>query len=57
MRIAALAVEKRPAQFVLQLLNGTRQCRLTDIALVSSPGEVQRTRERDEIADLLHFHG
>ncbi len=57
MRVSALAVEQWPAKLVLELLDRARQRRLADVALLRGTREVQRAREGDEIADLLHFHG
>jgi hypothetical protein len=57
MGVSALAVEERSAQLVLQLLDRTRQRRLAYVALLGGSGEVQRPRQGDEIADLLHLHG
>jgi hypothetical protein len=55
--VVALAVEQRPAQLVLELLDGAGQRRLADVALLRGAGEVEGARESDEIAHLLHFHG
>ena len=45
------------AEFMLELLDGARQGRLADVALLRRPREVQGPGKRDEIAHLLHFHG
>ena len=57
MRVAALAVEQRPAQLMLELLDRAGQRRLADVALLGGAREIERARQGDEIADLLHFHG
>ena len=57
MGVAAFAVEQRTAELVLELLDRAGQSRLADVALLGGAREIQRPRERDEVADLLHFHG
>ena len=57
MGVAALAVEQGAAELMLELLDGARQGRLADVALLRRPREIQRPGKRDEIAHLLHFHG
>src|ERR1044072_4968385 len=56
MGIAPLAVEERAAKLVLELLDGTSQSRLADVAPVGRTGEIELVGKRDEIADLLHLH-
>src|SRR5262249_6501248 len=57
MGVVALAAEQRPAQFVLQPLDGARQRGLRDIAGLGRPREVQGLADGQEIPDLMHFHG
>ncbi len=57
MRIAALAVEQRAAELMLKLLDGARQRRLADVALLGGAREVQRLAEREKVTDLMEFHG
>jgi hypothetical protein len=54
--VAALAPEQRPTELVLQHLNRARQRRLRDVALVGGAREVQLPGDRQEIANLMHFH-
>jgi hypothetical protein len=49
-------MEQRAAQLMLQLLNCPSERGLANVALLGSAREVQRTREGDEIPNLLHFH-
>ena len=53
---AALAVEKRPAEFVLEQLYGARECRLRDVALLGRPGEIQLLGYGQEVSDLADLH-
>ena len=55
--VVALAAKQRAAQFVLQRLDGTRQRRLRDVARLGRAREVQGLANREEVADLMHFHG
>ena len=57
MGIGALAVEQRAAHLVLELLDGAGQRRLRHVTALGGAGEVQVLAEREEIADLMHFHG
>ncbi len=57
MGIPALAVEKRSAELVLQLLDCAGQCGLADVALLGGAREIQRACKGNEVAHLLHFHG
>jgi hypothetical protein len=57
MGVVALAAKQRPAQLVLQRLDGARQRRLRDMACLGRPREVQGLADRKEVADLMHFHG
>ena len=56
-RASSFTVEKMPAELVFQELDGTGQCRLGNVAFLGRPGEVQFVAEREEISDLMHFHG
>ena len=57
MRVVALAAEQRPAQLVLEALDGAGQRRLGDVAGLRRAREVQGLADREEVADLMHFHG
>jgi hypothetical protein len=50
-------VEKMPSELVFQELDGTGQCRLGNVAFLGRPVEVELVAEREEISDLMHFHG
>jgi hypothetical protein len=52
-----LAAEQVTAKLSLKLLDCPRQRWLGDIALVSSTREIERSRDREEIPNLMHFHG
>ena len=52
----ALAPEQEPAELLLELLDRARQRRLGDVAVLGGAGEVQRLADREEVADLMHFH-
>lgn len=56
MRLCALAMEERAAKFGFQSLDRAGERRLGDAACLGCAREVELTRERDEIADLLHLH-
>jgi hypothetical protein len=56
MGVPPLPTKQGPAEFVLQLLDGAGQRRLADIRLLCRPREIQRPRQREEVADLLHLH-
>src|SRR5262245_21623609 len=56
-RIAALAVNQRTTQFSLQVLDGPRQRGLRDVATLCRAREIERVCDRQEIADLMDFHG
>jgi hypothetical protein len=56
-RVVALAAEQRPAQLVLQALDGAGERRLRDVAGLGRAREVQRLADGQEVADLMHFHG
>jgi hypothetical protein len=55
--VAAPAREQQPAQLVLKLLDGAGQRGLRHVALLRRPGEIQRAADREEVADLMDFHG
>jgi hypothetical protein len=52
----ALAAEQEPAQLLLELLDGAGERRSGDVALLGGAREVERLADREEIADLVHFH-
>ena len=56
MATAAHAGKGRP-ELVFELLDGTGERRLCHIALLRSLGEIQLADRRQEISDLMHFHG
>ena len=56
LRRRALAPEQVAAEFGLQLLDGAGQRRLGDVAFFRGAREVERTADRQEVADLVHFH-
>lgn len=56
MRIAPLAIEQGAAKFMFQLLDGARERRLGHVTHFGRAREIERLRERHEIANLLHFH-
>ena len=56
LRGGALAAKQIAAEFGLQLLDGPRQRRLRDVALVGGAREVEYTRDRKEVANLMHLH-
>ena len=56
LRGRAFAAEQIAAQFGLKLLDRPRQRRLGHVAIVGRAREVQQTRNREEIPDLVHFH-
>jgi hypothetical protein len=55
-RQLALAAQQQAAEFLFELLNGTGQRRLQHVALFRGAGEIQRVRDCQKIADLMHFH-
>ena len=55
-RVGALAVEQRPAKLLLELLDGAGQRGLRDVAALGRAREIQLLAEREEVADLMHFH-
>ena len=57
LRGGPLAAKQVAAEFGLQLLDGPRQRRLRDVALVGGAREVEHTRDRKEVANLMHLHG
>ena len=57
LRGGPLAAKQVAAEFGLQLLDGPRQRRLRDVALVGGAREVEHARNREEVANLMHLHG
>ncbi len=55
-REIALAPEQLAAELLLELLDGPRQRRLRDVALLGRAREIEHARHRQEISDLVHFH-
>ena len=51
-----LAKEQVAAELVFELLDGARQRRLRDIALIRRTREILRACDRQKVADLVHFH-
>jgi hypothetical protein len=51
-----LAAEQQPVKLLLQLLDRARERWLSDVALLSRAREVQRSRHRKKVANLMHFH-
>jgi hypothetical protein len=56
MRQAVLASQQEPAELLLELVHGTRQRGLGDAAVLRRAREVQGLADRQEVADLVHFH-
>jgi hypothetical protein len=56
-RQRALAAQQLTAELVLQQFDGPRQRRLGHVAFLGRTREVARSRDREEIPDLVHFHG
>jgi hypothetical protein len=56
LRGGALAAKKIAAEFCLKLFDRPRQRRLGHIALVGGAGEVEHTRDGEEVANLMHLH-
>jgi len=56
LRGRAFAAKKIAAEFCLKLLDRPRQRRLGDIALIRGAGEVEHTRDGEEVANLMHLH-
>ena len=44
------------AELLLEQLDGPRQRRLRNIAPLRRSGEIQFLGDREEVADLMHFH-
>lgn len=56
MRMLALAPQQLACELFLELPDGSGQGGLRDVALFGRAREVERARDRQEIADLVHFH-
>jgi hypothetical protein len=56
MREIALATEQLAAKLLFELLDGAGQRGLRDVTLFGGAGEVQQSRYRKEVSDLVHFH-
>ena len=57
LRGGALTAKQVAAEFCFQLLDGPRQRRLRDVALVGGAREIEYPRDREEVANLMHLHG
>ena len=57
LRGGPLAAKQIAAEFGFELLDGPRQRRLRDVALVGGAREVEHARNREEVANLMHLHG
>src|SRR5215472_5761171 len=55
--VRPLAPKQVAAQFTFQELDGSGQRRLRNVAFLRGTREVERSRDRQEIPDLVHFHG
>src|SRR5215470_15606070 len=56
MRCTPLAADQQPAELCLKLLDGARQRRLRDVALLRGARKVQGLAKRNKIADLVQLH-
>ncbi len=54
---ASLASEEQPAELALDLLDCPGQRRLGHVHALGGSGEIECLAYRQEIADLMHFHG
>ena len=52
-----LAPEQIAAELALELADGAGERGLGDVALLGGAREIERARHREEVADLMHFHG
>ena len=55
-RQLALAAQQQAAELLLEKLDRAGQGRLRDVALLGGAGEIQRVRDRQKVADLMHLH-
>ena len=55
-RQAVLTSQQQPAELLLKLVHGARQCRLRNIAVLCRAREVQGLTDRQEVADLVYIH-
>ena len=55
--LRAFAAKQVAAELCLQLLDGPRQRRLRDVALVGGAREIEHACDRKEVANLMHLHG
>jgi hypothetical protein len=56
-RRVALAVKQKPSELLLKELDRARQGGLRHIAPLACAGEIQLLGYREEITNLMHFHG
>jgi hypothetical protein len=54
--VTGLPLEQRPAEFVLQMLDGARQRRLRHVAFRRRAREVARARDGQEVSELVELH-
>ena len=52
-----LAPEQIAAKLAFELADGAGEGGLGDVALFGGAREIERTSHREEVADLVHFHG
>ncbi len=55
--LRAFAAKQVAAELVLELLDGAGERRLRHVALFGGLGEIELADGRQEISDLMHFHG
>ena len=55
--LRALAAEQIAAELALELADGARERRLGNVAFLGGAREIESPRHREEVADLMHFHG
>ena len=55
--LRALAPEQIAAKLAFELADGAGERGLGDVALLGGAREIERARHREEVADLVHFHG
>src|SRR5215475_14967564 len=54
--VVRLAREQQAAELILHFSDRARQGRLSNVACLRCPGEVECLAHREKIADLLHLH-
>ena len=53
----ALTPEQIAPELAFELADGAGEGRLGDVAFLGGTGEIERPGHREEVADLMHFHG